>query len=139
MKTFSRRSFLKSSLVATASAVVWPGLVGNARARVVGANEDIRYAVVGFNGRGKDHLKEMSEVKGTRLVALCDADRDVLNRELKLCENRGENVKGYTDVRQLLDNKDIDVVTFATPNHWHSLDAIWAIQAGKDVYVEKPV
>ena len=93
----------------------------------------IRYAVVGFNGRGKDHLKEMSEVKGTRLVALCDADRNVLDRELRQCENRGENVKGYTDVRQLLDNKDIDVVTFATPNHWHCLAGIWAIQAGKDL------
>ena len=139
MNTFNRRSFLKSSLVATASVIVWPGLTRNARARVIGANEEIRYAVIGFNGRGKDHLKEMSEVKGTRLVALCDADRDVLNRELKQCENRGENVKGYTDVRQLLENKDLDVVTFATPNHWHSLDAIWAIQAGKDVYVEKPV
>ena len=139
MNTFNRRSFLKSSLALTASAIVWPGLARSARARVPGANEDIRYAVVGFNGRGKDHLKEMREVKGTRLVALCDVDRDVLNRELKQCENLGENVKGYADVRQLLDNKDIDVVTFATPNHWHSLDAIWAIQAGKDVYVEKPV
>ncbi|HZR21733.1 MAG TPA: Gfo/Idh/MocA family oxidoreductase [Verrucomicrobiae bacterium] len=136
MNTFSRRSFLKSSLLATASAAVWPGLL---RGGLPGANSEIRYAVVGFNGRGKDHLKEMREVPGTRLVALCDADRNVLNRELKQCENRGDKVEGYTDVRRLLDNKDVDVVTFATPNHWHSLGAIWALQAGKDVYVEKPV
>jgi predicted dehydrogenase len=136
MNTLSRRSFLKSSLLAATSASLWPGL---ARGAVPGANSDIRYAVVGFNGRGKDHLKEMREVPGTRLVALCDADHDVLNRELKQCENRGEKVEGYADVRRLLENKDIDVVTFATPNHWHSLDAVWAIQAGKDVYVEKPV
>src|SRR5581483_11290940 len=136
MNTFSRRSFLKSSLLATASAAVWPGLL---RGGLPGANSEIRYAVVGFNGRGKDHLKEMREVPGTRLVALCDADRNVLNRELKQCENRGDKVEGYTDVRRLLDNKDVDVVTFATPNHWHSLGSIWALQAGKDVYVEKPV
>jgi predicted dehydrogenase len=144
MNSYNRRSFLKTSLLASASASLWVPLGraatrSSARNRVPGANGDIRYAVVGFNGRGKDHLKEMSEVKGTRLVALCDADRTVLTRELKQCENKGQHVRGYTDVRALLDDGDIDVVTFATPNHWHSLDAIWAIQAGKDVYVEKPV
>src|SRR5947209_6954202 len=143
MNSFSRRKFLKSSLLAGASVGLWPGVSRSAprttRGRVIGANEDVRYAVVGFNGRGKDHLKEMSEVKGTRLVGLCDADRNVLQNELKRCENQGQKVRGYTDVRALLDDDEIDVVTFATPNHWHSLDAIWAIQAGKDVYVEKPV
>ena len=121
---------------------VFPGFASeenSTRARVSGANSDIRFAVVGFGGRGKDHLKEMREVKGTRLVALCDVDRTILDRELKQSEALGEKVKGYTDVRKLLDDSEIDVVTFATPNHWHSLGAIWAIQAGKDVYVEKPV
>jgi predicted dehydrogenase len=136
MSKINRRSFLQTSFFATASATVLPGFVS---ARVVGANEDIRYAVVGFGGRGKDHIKEMHEVKGTRLVALCDVDRDILGKELQRCEKAGDQVKGYTDVRKLLEDADIDVVTFATPNHWHSLGAIWAIQAGKDVYVEKPV
>src|SRR5438045_9328863 len=81
----------------------------------------------------------MSEQKGARLVALCDVDRDILHREVKHAADLGEQVKGYTDIRKLLENKDIDVVTFATPNHWHALGAIWAIQAGKDVYLEKPV
>ena len=145
MNKLNRRSFLKSSLLAGASAAVFPGFGAEstpqpgASARVIGANEDVRYAVVGFGGRGKDHLKEMREVKGTRLVALCEVDQNTLNRELKQCENRGERVQAYTDVRKLLENPDIDVVTFATPNHWHSLGSIWAIQAGKDVYVEKPV
>jgi predicted dehydrogenase len=147
MNNLNRRSFLKSSLVATVSATVFPGFSAEDRpqrqtgtfAHVIGANDDIRYAVVGFGGRGKDHLKEMHEVKGTRLVALCDVDRDILNRELKQWETHGDQVKGYTDVRKLLENDEIDVVTFATPNHWHSLGSIWAIQAGKDVYVEKPV
>jgi predicted dehydrogenase len=147
MNKLNRRSFLKSTVLAGASATLFPGFAGKAQsqqqtgvfARVIGANDDVRYAVVGFGGRGKDHIKEMHEVKGTRLVALCDVDQNILNRELKQCENRSEQVKGYTDVRKLLDDPAIDVVTFATPNHWHSLGAIWAIQAGKDVYVEKPV
>ncbi len=136
MSKFNRRAFLKSSLLATASTAVLPA---GSFARVLGANDDIRYAVVGFGGRGKDHIKEMHEVKGTRMVALCDVDQHTLDRELKQCENQGEQVKGYADVRKLLEDKEIDVVTFATPNHWHSLGSIWAIQAGKDVYVEKPV
>ena len=141
MNKFTRRSFLKTSLFAGTSALLGPGLSLNARAAgaVIGANEEIRYAVVGFGGRGQDHLKEMREVKGTRLVALCDVDQNILNRELKRCETKGEQVRGYTDVRKLLEDSNVDVVTFATPNHWHSLGSIWAVQAGKDVYVEKPV
>ena len=141
MNKFTRRSFLKTSLFAGTSALLGPGLSLSARAAgaVIGANEEIRYAVVGFGGRGQDHLKEMREVKGTRLVALCDVDQNILNRELKRCETKGDQVRGYTDVRKLLEDPNIDVVTFATPNHWHSLGSIWAVQAGKDVYVEKPV
>src|SRR5258707_13429263 len=124
MKKLNRRSFLKSSLIATASTALLPSFAADQSAkrhvlaRVIGANDDVRYAVVGFGGRGKDHIKEMHEVKGTRLVALCDVDRDILDRELKQCENRGEKVKGYNDVRKLLENAEVDVVTFATPNHW---------------------
>src|SRR5439155_10350283 len=98
--------------------------------------------VVGFNtghGRGQSHIEGLRKLKGTRLVALCDVDRDVLDKEVKKCQDRGDQVEGYTDIRKLLENKNIDVVTFATPNHWHALGSIWAIQAGKDVYVEKPV
>ena len=133
----NRRHFLKTSLLATTSIAALPTY--RAGARIPSAAETIRYAVVGFGGRGQDHLKEMREVKGTQLVALCDADKNILDRELEKCKGRREEVQGYTDVRKLLENKDIDVVTFATPNHWHALGAIWAIQAGKDVYVEKPV
>ncbi len=138
MKQFTRRSFLKSSLITTAAAGLFPAISSPASARVIGANEDIRYAVVGFNGRGQSHIEGM-KLKGTRLAALCDVDQHVLDRELKKCQASDSQIKGYTDVRKLLENKDIDVVTFATPNHWHALGSIWAIQAGKDVYVEKPV
>jgi predicted dehydrogenase len=139
MNMFNRRSFLKHSLAATATLSLFPALAASSRSQVRGANEDIRFAVVGFGGRGRDHIKGLREVKGTRLVALCDVDRDVLNKEIKQCENRGEKVKGYTDIRALLEDKEIDVISIATPNHWHALGAIWAVQAGKDVYVEKPV
>jgi predicted dehydrogenase len=103
---------------------------------VDGANGDIRYAVVGFGTRGGAHLSGMREIEGTRLVALCDVDSKSLEREKSKCPG---DVQGYTDIRKLLENKDIDVVTYATPNHWHALGAIWAVQAGKDVYLEKPV
>src|SRR5215470_3913634 len=120
MNKMNRRQFLKTSLVSTAVVGLWPRLAfqSSARSIILGANGDIRFAVVGFGGRGRDHIKEMREVKGTRLVALCDVDSTILARELKQCENLGEKVAGYGDVRQLLENKEIDVVTFATPNHW---------------------
>jgi predicted dehydrogenase len=148
MNKLDRRSFLKTSLLTTASVGLFPALgaeeqkvtsQASATARVVGANGDIRYAVVGFHGRGGAHIEGLAKVEGTRLVALCDVDRNVLDKELKRCQDRNQQVEGYTDIRKLLENKDIDAVTFATPNHWHSLGAIWAVQAGKDVYVEKPV
>jgi predicted dehydrogenase len=131
---FNRRQFLKSSLISAASLKVLPAF-----SAPEGANSDIRYAVVGFNGRGQDHLKGMAEVEGARLVALCDVDSKILGREVQRCNSKGQKIEGYTDIRKLLENKDIDVVTFATPNHWHALGAIWAIQADKDVYLEKPV
>ena len=149
MTKFNRRDFLKSSLLTAASFSLFPALgaeegaankaAAPTTARPIGANGDIRFAVVGFNGRGTSHISGLGELKGTRLVALCDADSRVLDPAVKKHREKGEQVEGYTDVRKLLENKDIDVVTFATPNHWHALGTIWALQAGKDVYVEKPI
>ncbi len=135
MTNLNRRRFLKTTLGSTVAIGLWPALSWRAR----GANEDIRVAVVGFNGRGGDHINGLRRVKGVRLVALCDVDSDVLGREVKRCQDRAEPVQGYADLRRLLESPEIDAVSIATPNHWHSLAAIWAIQAGKDVYVEKPV
>lgn len=139
MKRMDRRSFLKTSLLTAGSFSLWPAFQRNTHARVLGANDDIRMAVVGFNGRGQDHLKELSQLKGVRIVALCDVDSKVLGREIQRFKDRNLDVQGYTDIRKLLGNADIDAISIATPNHWHSLAAVWAIQAGKDVYVEKPV
>jgi|SRR5579884_2445930 len=139
-----RRQFLKKSSLAAGAFSLLPGLgvcksTGNVHARVRGANDDIRIGVVGFHGRGQDHLKGFHEVKGVRIVALCDVDSKVLNAEVKKFEKRNEPVAGFQDIRRLLDSDDIDAISIATPNHWHSLAAIWAVQSGRDVYVEKPV
>ncbi len=107
--------------------------------RVPGANSDIRVAVIGLNGRGRDHLSNYLKLKGVRVVAVCDADQEVLGRAAAKLKESGGTVATYTDLRKLLENPDIDAVSLATPNHWHSLGTVWAAQAGKDVYVEKPV
>lgn len=144
MNKLDRRTFLRNSLLAGASISLMPALgcrttSASVQTRVPGANGDIRLAVVGFKGRGADHIEGFQKVKGTRLVALCDVDGDVLASGVKKLREGGEQVDGCADIRQLVERRDIDVISIATPNHWHSLAAIWAIQAGKDVYVEKPV
>ena len=135
MKHVSRRSFVKSAALATA-AVSWSA---KSWSQIPSANDDVRVAVVGFGGRGKDHLGGLSKVKGCRIAGLCDVDDAILNREKKNWADKGVTVESFTDIRKLLESKNIDVISIATPNHWHALGAIWAVQAGKDVYVEKPV
>ncbi len=135
MKTTNRRTFLKSAALSTA-AVSWSA---RSWSQVEGANSDVRVAVIGFNGRGRDHLSGLTKVKGCRLTGLCDVDTSVLGKEKQAWAEKGVTVETTTDLRKLLESKNVDAVSIATPNHWHSLAAIWAIQAGKDVYVEKPV
>ena len=133
MKRVTRRDFVKGSLTTGIGlALAGPGM------RVLGANDDIRVAVVGINGRGGSHIEEFGKVAGVRVAALCDVDRKVLERRAKALADKGVKVDTYVDVRKLLEDKSIDVVSVATTNHWHSLVTIWACQAGKDVYVEKP-
>jgi predicted dehydrogenase len=107
----------------------------------VGPNEKVRVAVVGAGGRGQSHLGGFAGKPGTTVTHICDCDEKAGQRS---CEATAEKQNGQKpiwvqDMRRLLDNKEIDAISIATPNHWHSLGAIWAIQAGKDVYVEKPV
>jgi predicted dehydrogenase len=135
MNTLTRRDFLKTSLLAGGTL----SLPAHLWSQAGGANSDIRVAVVGFGGRGQSHISAFSKLPGVRLVALCDADEKILQRSVRSLEDKGTKVEGYRDVRKLLENKDVDVITTATPNHWHSLITIWSCQAGKDVYVEKPV
>lgn len=103
-------------------------------ARAANANSEIRIGVVGLNGRGESHVSAYKKMKGVRVAALCDVDLTVLDRRAQGLSG----VKKFQDIRRLLDDKEIDAVSVATPNHWHSLITVWACQAGKDVYVEKP-
>jgi len=129
----SRRDFLKTAtgagLVALGSVTFIPR-----PERVFGANDRVRVAVCGLHGRGKDHVAGFSRVPNVEVAALCDVDENVLNAEAK----RVAGAQTFVDVRKLLEDKSIDAISIAVPNHWHSLMAIWACQAGKDVYVEKP-
>ena len=132
MKRITRRRFMKGAMAAGVSLAL-------PFSRVRGANEDIRAGVIGFRGHGKTHINAYRRIAGVRLVALCDADKNVLAAGVRDAKNRNEKVDGYVDMRKMLEDKDIDVVSTATPNHWHSLVTVWACQAGKDVCVEKPV
>jgi predicted dehydrogenase len=136
-RKMNRRDFLKASLAAGVGLAA--GFSASVRSGALGANSDLRVAVVGFNGHGRTHINSFRELPGARVVALCDVDSNVLERGVGEFKRRGENVVGYTDIRKLLENKDIDVVSTATPNHWHSLVTVLSCQAGKDVCVEKPV
>ena len=134
MNKQTRRNFLKTSLYA-GTTVAW---TAKSWAQVKGANETLRCATIGFRGRGNSHIGSIKGMQqreqGVKLTALCDVDKKVL--EAGAAKHK---VTGYQDIRVMLEKEELDVVTVATPNHWHSLAAIWAVQAGKDVYVEKPV
>ncbi len=138
----SRRQFLEESMLASAAAVVATSThrLSADDSASSSANERLGVACVGVRGRGGSHLNFFSGRKDTEVVAIVDVDEEVLANRAKQVGNRqGREPKRYVDLRKALDDPRIDIVTIATPNHWHSLAAIWAIQAGKDVYLEKPV
>ncbi|MGI8967311.1 MAG: Gfo/Idh/MocA family oxidoreductase [Limisphaerales bacterium] len=135
MKNINRRNFLKQSALASAAM----GLSAKSWSQVAGAIEDIRIGVVGFHGRGGEHIREWTKMKGVRLVALCDVDKAVLGKGVAQLQKENYKVEAFTDIRKLLDSKNLDAISIAPPNHWHALAAIWGMQAGKDVYLEKPV
>ena len=134
-KNWNRRDFLSSG---TAAASL--GTLAMLRPeRVLGANDTVRIAICGLHGRGNDHLQNYAKTKNCQIAALCDIDDSVLQKRLAQMDKMGlPKPQTYTDIRKLLDDKSIDAISIATPNHWHSLMAIWGCQAGKDVYVEKP-
>jgi len=110
-----------------------------ARASAEGPNDTIRAAILGVHSRGTAHMTGFMGTKGVRVAVLCDPDSKVLAKRAKEFEDKyGVKVETETDLRKVFDRKDIDVVSVATPNHWHALATIWGCQAGKDVYVEKP-
>ena len=131
--SFTRRAFLGTSAAAVVAGTMATG-------KVFGANERLRFCVCGVNGRGGSHLEEFPKLENCEIAAICEVDDRVSARRAGAIEKAsGTKPKVYRDIREALADESIDVITIATPNHWHSLMAIWAVQAGKDVYVEKPL
>lgn len=150
-KSNSRRNFLRNAAGTAVAAAVTPATVlASDQAsswpqhgqHIIGANDKIRIAVLGVNGRGKNHISvimKLAQQANVEIAALCDPDMVVLQEAAADFEKKyGKKVMIEQDFRKLYENKNIDAVTLATPNHWHALQTIWACQAGKDVYVEKP-
>ena len=138
MERITRRECLgrsaAASLAGAASLFRPPDL-----SRLLGSNEAVRVAVAGLRLRGRDLIEDFRKIPGVRVAALCDADRAFLDREAQKFAKRNEPVRTHVDFRRILDDRDVDAVVVATPDHWHALMTVWACQAGKDVYVEKPV
>ncbi len=133
-----RRRFVKLSATGaaawTAGSSLWN--TGNAQS---GANDRIRVGVIGIRGHGFAHIREFSSIPGVEVAALCDVDESLFAERADWLTSRGKAKPNlYTDLRALLDESSIDAVSIVTPNHWHTLAAIWAMQAGKHVTVEKP-
>ncbi len=128
--TMNRRHFIMSTAVVTAGAAVH-GLAS--------PNDTVRVGVVGCGGRGSSHVSAWSSMPNVEIAALCDVDESHIADKLKgLATRSAKKPATYVDVRKMLEDKDIDAISIASPNHWHTLQTIWAVQAGKDVYVEKP-
>jgi predicted dehydrogenase len=132
MKRLTRRDFVKSTAAAGA-------ILAMPFSRVRGANDAIRVGVAGIRGRGGGLIKEFHDLDSVQVVALCDVDRSVLDKRVKEFTDRNEKVAAYGDYRRMLEDKSIDIVAVATPDHWHVPIAAASVIAGKDVYVEKPV
>ena len=134
----SRREFMKMGAKAAATIAAAQPLSSLAQANVIGANNRVRVAIIGLRGRGQEHIRTYGALPNVEIAALCDVDDNVMRERLPEAQKLGSHPKTYRDVREVLDDKSIDAISIATPHHWHSLIAIWACQAGKDVYVEKP-
>ncbi len=134
MQSFTRRNFLKNSTLAAGATFT----LASAN-RVLGANDRINVAVTGIHGRGGHHIREFQNMENVEVISLIDPDSTQLTRRSKdVIELGGKKPETNQDIRKALENPDLDALSIATTNHWHSLSAIWACQAGLDVYVEKP-
>jgi len=146
--SMDRRQFLQDSVALAASISALQATTASAadetapktNGKKVGPNDVVNVAVIGVKGRGMSHVQAFNDLDEARITTICDVDRNVIGKAMKQVSAANDSEPKFVqDLRRVLDDKDIDVVSIATPNHWHALAAIWAIQAGKDVYVEKPV
>ena len=138
MPRSNRRQFLKKSTIASSFLIMGTKASGN----IQGANERVRIAVAGLNGRGKSHLGGWMGQENVEVAYVIDPDQNVLSSTMARLEDRSEGIfttKGIRDLREALEDDNVDALSVAAPNHWHSLMTIWAAQHGKHVYVEKPM
>ncbi len=140
MSKVTRRHFLEDSLLAAAMAAAFPasrGFSGEEKSKPgakTKAGQRLRAAIVGVHGRGNEHINAFLNNPNTEIVYVVDVDENVLHHcAERVGKQQGRTPKAVRDLRVALDDKSVDVVSIATPNHWHSLSAIWAMQAGKDV------
>jgi predicted dehydrogenase len=128
MGQHTRRTFLQAS-----------GVTALAATRAWAANDRINIAIVGVGGRGRDHINQYAKLGDARIYALCDVDQANLERGAALAQKlTREKPKTYEEMKDVFADKEVHAVSLPLPNHWHALAAIWAVEAGKDVYVEKP-
>ena len=147
MKTTNRRKFLKESIAAGSAAAglsllnPTPTQAQNATGNILGANDRIRVALIGCGGQGSGDLRTMLRIKNIECVALCDVDDAQTAKTLKAVGDQYSQQPALVtrDFRKVLEQKDLDAVIIGTPDHWHALPTVMACQAGKDVYVEKPL
>ena len=139
-----RRSFISHSAVIAAATAALRGSTAFAEdpaptTRPVSANDKLRVAVVGTGGRGGDHIKGFNGNHGCEITVVCDADSARVGPHMAAIEKKtGKKARFEQDIRKVMEDKSVDIVSFATPNHWHALGTVWALQAGKHVYCEKP-
>lgn len=133
-----RREFIKKTSAGSLAVATAPAIFTGSRWK--GANDRVNVAVIGIRGMGQSHIQEYQKIENVEVAALCDIDNNLFSERVKK-HFTDKNLKEpllYQDMRKLFENKDIDAVSVVTPNHWHALASIWAIQAGKHVSVEKP-
>ena len=140
MSHLNRRQFVGRSLAVAGFGAGFAIAGTKSSGKILGANEAIRIGVAGLNGRGGSHVGEFSKMNGVDITYLIDPDTRTYTKHLASIKAKkgGNDPKTIQDVRKALDDPNLDAISIATPNHWHALMTIWAVQAGKDVYVEKP-
>ncbi|MCY2954677.1 MAG: Gfo/Idh/MocA family oxidoreductase [Planctomycetota bacterium] len=132
----SRRLFLKQATLIAGGIATLPARV---RAAASGTTDDVRVAIIGLGGKGGQHAGNFPGLPGVRVAALCEVDPKRLSAHAEKLKQNGMAPFTANDPRRVIERDDVDAVVIATPNHWHALLAVWAMRAGKDVYVEKPV
>ncbi len=133
-----RRKFIRNAAVSGLAVTTFPTILTGSNWK--GANDRVNVAIIGIRGMGQNHIKAYQALENVNVAALCDVDENLFAERVEnhFTKKGLKEPKLYTDMRKMFEDKDIDAVSITTPNHWHTLAAIWAIQAGKHVSVEKP-